>query len=100
MQFINEQTVQSAPKPHKLVLDDRHLLTVSGIVDVDNFDETKIEARTEMGGLIIEGEGLHIVRLMLENGELIVEGSIGGVAYVENRGATAERGGFLSRLLR
>lgn len=103
MQFQTERAsepAKTAPKPHRLVLDDRHLLTVTGIVDVDNFDETKIEARTELGGLIIEGEGLHIVRLMLENGELVVEGSIGGVAYVESRPGGTERGGFFSKLLR
>ncbi|MGN0179009.1 MAG: YabP/YqfC family sporulation protein [Monoglobaceae bacterium] len=104
MQYMSQHTeepVKTAPKPHKLVLNDRHLLTVSGIVDVDNFDETKIEARTELGGLIIEGDGLHIVRLMLENGELIVEGNIGGVAYVETpTGGYTHNGGFLSKLLR
>lgn len=84
-------------RPHKLVLEDRHLLTLSGVVDVDNFDEYKIEARTELGNVVIEGEELHIVRLMIENGELVVEGNIGGIAYVQ---PYSSKGGFFSKLIR
>ena len=88
------------PKPHRIVMDDRHLLSITGVLDVDNFDDGKIEAKTEQGDMIIEGSELHIVRLMVESGELVVEGNIGGIAYINEVGEQRSSGGFLGRLFK
>lgn len=80
---------------HRLELVGREHLTVSGVEDVERFDETGIVMSTSAGTLVISGEELHIGKLSLDGGELHVEGRIDSVAYEdEGRG----RGGFLSRL--
>ncbi len=99
MSAENNKTAVIPAAPHRITIEDRHLMTVSGVVEVDNFDESKIEARTEQGMLIVEGENLHIVRLVTETGELVVEGLIGGLAYVD-RPAQSSGGGFFARLIR
>ena len=47
--------------PHNLVLEDRRLLTVSGVSDVDSFDEETVVLRTGLGTLIIQGSGLQTI---------------------------------------
>ena len=59
--------------PHNVIMEDRHTLTVSGISDVDSFDEQTVIVFTDMGELTVKGEGLHINRLSLEVGEIMIE---------------------------
>ena len=84
------------PMEHRLTLTGRETLTVSGVEDVERFDETGIVMATSAGLLTVTGEGLHIGQLSLEGGELHVDGRIDSVSYEE----TAEGGGsWLRRLL-
>lgn len=80
---------------HRLELVGREQLTVSGVEDVERFDETGIIMSTSAGTLIITGEDLHIGKLSLDGGELHVDGRIDSVSY-EDSGR--EQGGFLRRL--
>ena len=70
-------------KKHAIHLIDRHHLTMSGVIDVYAFDEQVIELETVEGYLSIEGADLHIVRMNLDNGEFIVEGTVWQILYQE-----------------
>lgn len=83
--------------PHNLVLEDRRLLTVSGVSDVDSFDEETVIVFTDLGELTVKGTNLHINRLSVEVGELTVEGNIGALIYSDE---TPKSGGFFSRVFR
>ncbi len=89
---------ESIKAPHNVIMEDRHTLTVSGISDVDSFDEQTVIVFTEMGELTVKGEGLHINRLSLEVGEIMIEGSISSLAYSDSK--PAQEGGFWSRVFR
>ena len=80
---------------HRIVLEDREQLTVSGVEEVESFDENTILLTTAQGDLEIQGEGLHIEKLSLDGGELHVDGRIDSVSY-EDGGQ--ERGGLFHRL--
>ena len=80
---------------HRLELVGRGRLVVSGVEDVDRFDETGIVMSTTAGTLVVTGEDLHIGKLSLDGGELHVDGRIDSVTY-EDQGQS--RGGFFSRL--
>ena len=67
--------------PHSALLKDRQELHLSGVTDVDSFDETGITAYTDLGELAIGGENLHITKLSLESGELLVEGRVNSLVY-------------------
>ena len=58
--------------PHNVIMEDRHILTVSGISDVDSFDEQTVIVFTDMGELTVKGEGLHINRFILDFVEIII----------------------------
>ena len=84
------------PMDHHLILEDRERLTVSGVEDVESFDENTIVMVTAQGVLIVRGENLHIEKLSLDGEDLKVEGMVESLTYEEDRG---RRGSFLSRLL-
>ena len=80
---------------HRLELVGRERLTVTGVEDVERFDETGIVMSTSAGMVVISGEELHIGKLALDGGERHVDGRIDSVSYEED---TQGRGGFFSRL--
>ncbi len=80
---------------HQLTLDGRERLTVTGVEDVERFDENMIVMSTSAGTLVVSGENLHIGKLSLDGGELHVDGQIDALQYEEQG---AGRGGLLSRL--
>ena len=84
-----------AEAAHHILLEGREQLTVSGVEEVESFDEDRIELRTVKGRLTITGEGLHIGRLSLETGELSAEGTLTDLQYEDS---VPGQGGFWSRL--
>ena len=80
---------------HRVELEGRDRLKVSGVEDVERFDETGIVMSTTGGTLVITGEDLHIGKLSLEGGELHVDGRIDALSYEDDGQA---RGGLFSRL--
>ncbi len=90
---------KTAPKlPHCLTLDNRKNLIVSGVTEVDSFDDKSIAAFTDIGELTIKGENLNIKKLYLELGELEVTGKISSLIYSDNK--FRSDAGFFSRLFR
>ncbi len=84
--------------PHHVVIEERKSLTVSGVEDVERFDENTIVLSTSKGTMVVTGEDLHIEKLSLDGGDLKVEGEVDSVTYEDDGGSN--RGGFLARLLR
>ena len=81
--------------PHKLSLDGRNRLCVTGVTDVLSFDEGAVLLRTEMGILTVQGRELRLRTLSPEGGQVTVEGHITSLVYEEPR----DKGGWLSRLM-
>jgi len=80
---------------HRLELVGREQLTISGVEDVERFDELGIVMSTSAGTLVIAGEDLHIGKLSLDGGELHVDGRIDSISYEDG---SREQGGLLRRL--
>lgn len=83
--------------PHNIILEERRNLTVSGVQDIDSYDEKSVVAFTELGELTIRGENLHINKIDVQTGDLSVEGEIWELSYSERQQA---KSGLLSRLFR
>ena len=73
--------------PHKLVLNERKLLTVTGVTEVVSFDDTAVIAQTELGTLTVQGKDLQLKTLLPEGGQVTVEGTITSLVYEEPRPA-------------
>lgn len=64
-----------------LFLENRKKLTLSGVIEVISFDESKIDLTTSLGNLTIKGEDLKMNKLDVQNGDVIIAGNIGSVVY-------------------
>lgn len=82
---------------HRLTLEDREQLTVTGVEEVESFDENSIVMVTGRGTLVVRGTGLHIEQLSLDGGQLRVEGSVESLTYENDAGGHV---GFWGRLFR
>lgn len=92
-----EEKYKKTELPHALSLQDRRKLTVSGVEDVESFDENAVVLQTVGGLLVLRGSALHIDKLSIEGGELMVTGRIDSLVYEE---PAAGKGGFFARLFR
>ena len=68
---------------HSLTLENRERLNLTGISDVDSFNEEEVLAICSCGELSIKGEMLHIEELNLETGTVCVSGKISSFSYSE-----------------
>ncbi len=66
---------------HNLILENRKNLVLTGVTDVDSFDESAILLYTQLGELVIRGKNLHINVMNVETGDLSVEGDISALVY-------------------
>lgn len=82
-------------RPHLLTLDNRRLLTLSGVEDVSGFDEQTISVKLSDATLVVKGSGLHISKLNLESGDVVIDGQISSLQYLG-----ASSGSLRSRLFR
>ena len=70
-----------AERKSSLSLEDRKKLTLSGVLEVVNFDDEKISLNTILGNLAIKGEGLKMNKLDVQNGDVIIMGYISSMIY-------------------
>ena len=71
--------------PHKLSLEERNHLTMTGVTEVVSFDETSVILHTAQGTLIIQGNDMKLKTLSLEGGQVAVDGHICALIYEEPR---------------
>ncbi len=85
-------------KPHSIVWEDRKKGSATGVTDVLSFDENSIVLETEQGRLTVKGKDLHIDKLMLEQGEVEMEGCMDSLTYSGSN--PAKKGTIMKRLFR
>ena len=78
-----EKKVENKIEDNKsnLALEDRKKLTLSGVIEVISFDDQKIDLTTKLGNLTIKGEELKMNKLDVQNGDIIIAGSIASIVY-------------------
>lgn len=79
---------------HKLTLNQRNNLTMTGVTEVVSFDENAVVVHTDLGTLTVQGQQLQLKTLSVEGGQIAVEGSIASLQYEEPR----QKGGWMHRL--
>ena len=79
--------------PHKLTLNERKNLSVTGVTEVVSFDDTAIVLGTVAGILEVLGQELVLKTLSIEGGQVAVEGTVNALYYREPR----HKSGFWGR---
>lgn len=84
-------------RAHTISVENRERTVVTGVMDVESFNEEEIICVTEGGTLAFVGQGLHISKLDLSEGQLVVEGFLLGANYLQERPG---KSGMFSKLFR
>lgn len=80
---------------HRIVLEERKKLTMTGVTEVVSFEEDGVVLKTSMGMLVIQGRGLKLRTLAPDGGQVEVAGTVTGLFYEEQR----QRGGWFRRAM-
>lgn len=89
----------SKPRVQNLILENREKLSISGVIDVESFNDECVVVETELGTLIVKGIDLHINKLNIDSSELGIEGEIISCEY-SDRESRSRGGGFFARMFR
>ena len=89
-------TENALQAPHQLQLDSRSRLHMTGVIEVESFDEESVVLHTTKGVLVIRGQQLHLQTLSIDGGQVAVDGTVDAMSYEEAQ----RKGGLFSRLLR
>ena len=87
-------------RKHTISLVDREKLSIAGVTEVFSFDEEVIELETGKGYLDIKGDGLHVIKMNIDEGEVVVEGVVDELIYHNNQGQGKKKGTIMSKLFK
>ena len=83
-------------RSHSIALCDRKKLNITGVEDVDCFNEQIVVLKTPLGMLTVTGAGLNMSRLNLEEGCVSLEGEVDAMEYTGGK----KKGGLFSRRMK
>jgi len=87
-------------KSQNIILENREKLSISGVEHVNSFNEDSIVLETIKGVLTIRGSGLDVSKLNLEDGNVIVQGTVDSMAYTDRDAMSSKGIGFLGKMFK
>lgn len=76
-----KKEIKIEDKKSNLTLENRKRLSLTGVVEVISFNDEKILLNTILGMLTIKGAGLKMNKLDVQNGEVIIIGTVDSCVY-------------------
>ncbi len=97
---MNYQIEDKAPPrgEHTIKMENRKVLTMTGVLDVDGFDEHTIVLSTTYGMMTVHGNELHISKLNIDEGCLNIDGEVSAIQYSDTD--ITAKGSWLSKMFR
>ena len=89
-----KQTELARRAAHTIVIEGKRLMRITGVTDVESFQEDEMTVQTSVGALTVWGEGLKLGKLNPEDGQVLLEGDIVTIEYEQPQ---PERRPFLFR---
>ena len=69
------------PSAHSVTIEGRRRMRITGVIDVESFQEDEMTVVTQAGTLTVWGEGLKLGKLNPEDGQVLLEGDIVSIEY-------------------
>lgn len=82
--------------PHSLIMENRRRLNISGVTDVESFDDQTVVMTTCKGGLTVKGNELNIEKFSTELTEIGITGEIIAIVYTNSKSSE----GFFSKIFK
>lgn len=79
---------------HKVEVNERREIEISGVKELDSFDNEEFLLETTMGYLIVRGEQLQLKNLNVEAGFLQIRGKLYEITYLDNHEGDRAKGLF------
>lgn len=76
-----KKEIKVEDRKSSLILDNRKRITLSGVVEVVSFNEEQIILNTVLGKLIIKGQELKMHKLDVQNGDVMIIGTVNSCVY-------------------
>ncbi|MBQ8315204.1 MAG: sporulation protein YabP [Lachnospiraceae bacterium] len=83
---------------HKLSLIGRKSLSLTGVKEVVSFDAKEVILETVQGMLLLRGDEMNVTRLLVEKGEVDLDGRIDSMVYTERGRGKNRSESFAKRL--
>ena len=71
--------------PHNVIIEGREKISISGVLDVESFDENEILLETSCGSMAVVGEDMRVDKLSIETGDIVIEGRIVCIEYNDKK---------------
>ncbi|UJL46497.1 sporulation protein YabP [Virgibacillus sp. NKC19-16] len=97
--YDKNENVTRVQKDHYVKLNNRKNLEITGVKEVDSFDNEEFLLETVMGYLIIRGQNLQLQNLDVGDGVVSIKGKIYELSYVDEQQQEKAKG-FFSKLFR
>lgn len=88
------------PKGHEIKMVNRKKMDITGVINVESFDNEEFLLETEGGYLAIRGQNLHMKNLNVENGLVSIEGYVIDLSYVDHTSSGDKAKGLFSKLFK
>lgn len=92
-----EKMIEVPNLSHIIKLSDRKNIIISGIKKINNFDDKEFSLDSVMGGIIIKGENLEMIKLDTVEGNVSIKGLINSFYYTD---AASKENSFLMKLFK
>jgi sporulation protein YabP len=76
-----KKDIKTEEKKSNLSLENRKRLALTGVIEVISFNETVIMLNTSLGSMTIKGDSLRMNKLDVQNGEVMIVGTINSCIY-------------------
>ncbi|CAM3960139.1 sporulation protein YabP [Cohnella lubricantis] len=87
-------------KRQEIHLLNRKVMDISGVNNVESFDNEEFLLETEFGFLTVRGQNLHMKNLSLEQGMVTIEGLIHSLVYLDGNAAATKSKGLFGKLFK
>jgi sporulation protein YabP len=78
----------------------RKVMDISGVNNVESFDNEEFLLETECGFLAVRGQNLHMKNLSLEQGMVTIEGLVHSLVYQDGSVSGGKSKGLLGKLFK
>lgn len=70
---------------HNFIMQNRQTVVMTGVKEVESFNDSEIFLHTELGELCVKGKNLNISKVSVETGDLEMQGTVSAVFYGEDK---------------
>lgn len=96
---MEKKEIKIEEKKSILSLENRKRLILNGVIEVVSFNEEQIILNTNLGTLNIKGVGLKMNKLDVQNGDVVIIGTVNSCIYTNNQ-IKKEKQSLVSKLFK